>query len=141
MRTVLQALTTATIFTACASVGTGGAVDHSFEVRNVGKTKITELEYAYGDLPVRTLRQLGAGGDGRTQVMPIPVSARFKWTTPEDNRRHEVSIPVASLNLGTVDRRIVTFDFNGPELSLFVDYINPATFVRERRFVQTYRTP
>ena len=117
-----------------------GAVDHSYEVRNVGKTRIVDLEYTYGDVGVRTMRLLGVGGDGRTEVMPVPANVTFKWTTAEDNKRHEVFIPLASL-VGNVTRRKVTFDIDKAELHLYVDYIHPTSFERERRFIQSFRTP
>jgi hypothetical protein len=105
-------------------------VDHSLEIKKVGKENITDVTLIYGEVRPMHARVLGIGGGGRTAAMMIPESATVKWST-EDGQTHEVVVPIRSKTPLIMEGRIVSFEIHDSNLKVFIDRRLP-DFKRER---------
>lgn len=93
--------------------------DHTVEVRNVGKERIAEVTYFYGDMRPGYLRVLDASGESRTMPMTVPDLAVITWTTP-DGKKHEGRVPVRAKAPALMHGKVVSFEIDGPTLRVFV---------------------
>lgn len=105
--------------------------DHSVEIKNIGKERIVDVTYAYGDERPRHTSVLGLGGDGRTQHMPVPETVPITWTTATDGRKHEATVPVRAKAPRAMEGKIVSFEIDSSVLRAYIDKRLP-NFRRER---------
>jgi hypothetical protein len=121
----------------CASMN-DDRPDHTVEASNVGKEKIVDFTYAYGNERPQHLRILGLGGDGRTQRMPVPEAVTLTWTTASDGKKHEATVQIRSKAPTIMEGKIVSFEIDGSVLRVYIDKRLP-DFRRER--TQIYGAP
>ncbi len=126
-RQLLRSIFFVLVLSGCA---TTMRVDHSLEIRKVGKEKITDVTLIYGEVRPLQTRLLGIGGGGRTGAMMVPESATVKWST-EDGQTHEVVVPIRSKAPLIMEGKTVSFEIHGSNLKVFIDRSLP-DFKRER---------
>lgn len=87
-----------------------GKVDHSINLSNVGKTKIIDVTFSYGELGVRHIDNLGFGGTYVSAYMEVPKVVLVKWRAVENGQRYKSEIQLSTL--------INSYDIEGETISI-----------------------
>ncbi len=104
-----------------ACVAMDNPVDHSVQIKRVGAAQVVGIKYVYGVLGEQKIGRLSNGGDGITELMPVPEFIDVEWTTEADGQKHAVHMPLKSkVSAHEVSGNIVRIEIEGEVLRVFL---------------------